>query len=51
VISEQPTIGNLCRITGGMFTGRLGYLLAIEHPGATVRLFYRAGQAVRNKSK
>ena len=35
---EQPIVGNLCRITGGVYEGRLGYLLAIEAEWARVKL-------------
>ena len=35
---SEPAVGYLCRVTGGVFEGRIGYLLAIEHPWARVRL-------------
>ena len=35
---SEAIVGNLCRITGGVFEGRLGYLLAVEDEWARVRL-------------
>jgi len=35
---EQPKVGYLCRVTGGAFAGRLGFLLAIEAEWARVKL-------------
>ena len=35
---EQPIVGNLCRVTGGAFAGRLGFLLAVEDEWARVKL-------------
>ncbi len=35
---DQPTIGNLCRITGGVYTGRLGFLLELDELWARVQL-------------
>jgi hypothetical protein len=35
---SEPVVGYLCRITGGVFEGRIGYLLAVEGAWARVRL-------------
>ncbi len=35
---SEPVVGYLCRITGGAYEGRLGYLLAFEDEWARVRL-------------
>jgi len=34
----EPVVGNLIKVTGGVFEGRLGYLLAIEDEWARVKL-------------
>ena len=35
---SEPVVGYLCRVTGGVFAGRLGFLLAIEAEWARVKL-------------
>ena len=35
---SEPTVGNLCKITGGVYEGRLGFLLEIDELWARVEL-------------
>lgn len=35
---DQPTVGNLIKVTGGVFKGRIGYLLELDELWARVRL-------------
>ena len=35
---SEPVVGNLIKVTGGVFAGRLGFLLAIEAEWARVKL-------------
>ena len=35
---SEPTVGNLCKITGGGYEGRLGFLLEIDELWARVEL-------------
>ena len=35
---DHPTVGNLIKVTGGVFKGRIGYLLELDDLWARVRL-------------